>query len=137
MSGETVIYRASPHNTQARSGFRVITAEGTMELAFLRPEEVPAPLAALRAVASANRSVTAPERTLLDLIAEMHGSAYDPMLPDVSAAEVASIVTDRQTFETHQGRTVDVAGLEEPCRGRSHARRPARVTSNFTVLCSR
>jgi len=65
-----------------------------MELAFLRPEEVPVSLAALRAVAAANGSVTTSERSLLDLVAEMHRSTFDPELPGVNASEVASIVTD-------------------------------------------
>ena len=65
-----------------------------MELTFLRPEEVPVSLAALRAVASANGSVTSSEQTLLDLVAEMHGSKVDPELPGVSPSEVASTITD-------------------------------------------
>jgi len=65
-----------------------------MELKFLRPEEVPVSLAALRAVANANGSVTPSEQSLLELVAEMHGSKVDAELPGVSPSEVASIVTD-------------------------------------------
>ena len=65
-----------------------------MELAFLRPEEVPVSLAALRAIANANGSVTSSEQSLLDLVAEMHGSTVDAELPGVSPSEVVSIVTD-------------------------------------------
>ena len=65
-----------------------------MELAFLRPEEVPVSLAALRAIANANGSVTSSEQSLLDLVTEMHGSTVDAELPGVSPSEVVSIVTD-------------------------------------------
>jgi hypothetical protein len=66
-----------------------------MELAFLRPEEVPVSLAALRAVALANGSVTTAERDLLELVAGMHRAEVDlDKLPSGDPSAVAEVVTD-------------------------------------------
>ena len=66
-----------------------------MELAFLKPQQVPVALAALQSVAQSNGSLTAPERTLLELLAEMHGTRADlDSLPDVDPVALAAQVVD-------------------------------------------
>ena len=66
-----------------------------MELAFLKPQQVPVALAALQSVAHANGMLTEPERTLLELVAEMHGTRVDhESLPEPDPVELATQVTD-------------------------------------------
>ena len=66
-----------------------------MELAFLKPEQVHVALAALQSVAHANGSLTGPERTLLDLVAEMHGTRADlESLPEADPVTLAAQVID-------------------------------------------
>ena len=69
-----------------------------MELAFLRPEQVPVSLAALREVAQANGSLTDAERALLELVAEMHGTHVD--LDALRAVELAALRD--QVIDFHQ-----------------------------------
>jgi hypothetical protein len=66
-----------------------------MELAFLKPEQVPVALAALQSVANGNGSLTGPERTLLELVAEMHGTRADlESLPEPDPVTLAAQVLD-------------------------------------------
>jgi tellurite resistance protein len=66
-----------------------------MELAFLKPEQIPVALAALQSVAQSNGSLTGPERTLLELVAEMHGAPADlDSLPEVDPIALAAQVSD-------------------------------------------
>lgn len=66
-----------------------------MELAFLKPEQVPLALAALQSVATGNGTLTQPERTLLDLVAEMHGVRADlGSLPEPDPVTLAAQVID-------------------------------------------
>jgi uncharacterized tellurite resistance protein B-like protein len=69
-----------------------------MELAFLRPEQVPVSLAALREVAQANGSLTEAERALLELVAEMHGTHVD--LDTLPAAQPAAL--GKEVVDLHQ-----------------------------------
>jgi|KBSMisStandDraft_5_1062788.scaffolds.fasta_scaffold01143_8 hypothetical protein len=66
-----------------------------MELAFLKPEQVPVALAALQSVAHGNGRLTEPERTLLELVAEMHGTRADlASLPEPDPVTLAAQVVD-------------------------------------------
>jgi len=66
-----------------------------MELAFLKPEQVPVALAALQSVAHGNGRLTEPERTLLELVAEMHGTRVDlESLPEPDPVTLAAQVPD-------------------------------------------
>lgn len=66
-----------------------------MELAFLDPKQVPASLAALQSVAHGNGRLTDPERTLLALVAEMHGTRLDlDALPEPDPVALAAQVVD-------------------------------------------
>jgi len=66
-----------------------------MELAFLKPEQVPVALAALQSVAHGNGTLTDPERTLLELVAEMHGTRVElDSLPLPDPVALAALVSD-------------------------------------------
>ena len=65
--------------------------------------------------------------------ADAHGRPLRPCSPPTAGG---TRVECRPTFETRPERTVDAAG-SRACQGPSPARRPARATSNFTVLCGR
>ena len=66
-----------------------------MELAFLKPQQVPVALAALQSVASGHGRLTEPERSLLDLVAEMHGTRLElDALPRLDPVSLAATVDD-------------------------------------------
>lgn len=66
-----------------------------MELAFLKPQQVPVALAALQSVASGQGRLTEPERSLLDLVAEMHGTRLElDALPRLDPVSLAAMVED-------------------------------------------
>ena len=66
-----------------------------MELAFLKPQQIPVALAALQSVASGHGRLTEPERSLLDLVAEMHGARFDiDALPRLDPVSLAATVED-------------------------------------------
>jgi len=65
-----------------------------MELAFLNPQQVPAALSALQTVAHGHGRLSDPERSLLELVAEIHGMRLEldtlpPFDPDALPALVA------------------------------------------------
>jgi len=66
-----------------------------MELAFLKPQQVPVALAALQSVAHGNGRLTEPERALLEIVAEIHGTPVDlGSLPEADPVELAAQVID-------------------------------------------
>jgi tellurite resistance protein len=66
-----------------------------MELAFLKPQQVPVALAALQSVARSDGTLTDPERSLLDLVAEIHGTRVErDALPALDPGSLAAQVND-------------------------------------------
>ena len=66
-----------------------------MELSFLSPPQVPMSLAALQSVARGNGRLTEPERTLLEVVAELHDTRLDlDALPEPDLASLAAQVID-------------------------------------------
>src|SRR5678816_4619049 len=66
-----------------------------MELAFLKPQQIPVALAALQTVASGHGRLTEPERSLLEVVAEMHGTRLDlHTLPRLDPVTLAAVVED-------------------------------------------
>jgi hypothetical protein len=66
-----------------------------MELAFLKPQQLPVALAALQTVASGHGRLTESERSLLEVVAEMHRSPLDlDTVPRLDPVTLAAVVDD-------------------------------------------
>jgi tellurite resistance protein len=66
-----------------------------MELAFLKPQQLPVALAALQTVASGHGRLTESERSLLEVVAEMHRSPLDlDTVPRLDPVTLATVVDD-------------------------------------------
>jgi hypothetical protein len=66
-----------------------------MELAFLKPQQLPVALAALQTVASGHGRLTESERSLLEVVAEMHRSPLDlDTIPRLDPVTLAAVVDD-------------------------------------------
>jgi hypothetical protein len=66
-----------------------------MELAFLKPQQMPVALAALQSVAHGNGRLTDSERVLLELVAEIHGTRLDlDAIPAPDPVSLAELIDD-------------------------------------------
>jgi tellurite resistance protein len=66
-----------------------------MELAFLKPQQIPVALAALQTVASGHGRLTESELSLLEVVAEMHHSRLDlDTVPRLDPVTLAAVVDD-------------------------------------------